>query len=447
MARRRMHLGFDFSYSHMGGRWRMPGSWPDRTFPDIAMFEEMARIAERGLLDLLFSGDGTGVPDTWRGSRDAAIEWGINWPRQDIQPIAVAMSRVTRHIGFGLTYSSSFMHPYYIARLMNTLDHVTGGRIAMNLVASTRRSDFRNFGHDGLVDHEARYARMEEFVAVCKALWASAEPDAMLWDRATGRVGDPRKIHDVHHEGRFFKVDGPLNTPPSPQGRPVLIQAGGSPRGVRASARVADHVFGADMALDLQVKQRRALDEALRAEGRDPETVGILWQTPMVIAETEREALARRDAMLAAIPDEAVGAYLSYNSGYDFSTLPERFTLRALHAEIVAGQASPVGFIHELAAEIGGDTEITRREFFEHGRREATAYDTTLAGSPRQIADRLEEAFEATGERGGFMLGHTVSMPLDLIGIVDLLVPELQRRGRFRTRYDGETLADMLAEA
>ncbi|MBL6077882.1 NtaA/DmoA family FMN-dependent monooxygenase [Belnapia sp. T18] len=447
MARRRMHLGFDFSYSHMGGRWRMPGSWPGRTFPDITMFEEMARIAERGLLDLLFSGDGTGVPDTWRGTRDAAVEWGINWPRQDIQPIAVAMSRVTRHIGFGLTYSSSFMHPYYTARLMNTLDHVTGGRIAMNLVASTRRSDFANFGHDGLVDHEARYARMEEFVAVCKALWASVEPDAMLWDRATGRVGDPRKVHDVHHEGRFFKVDGPLNTPPSPQGRPVLIQAGGSPRGVRASARVADHVFGADMALDLQVKQRRALDEALRAEGRDPATVGILWQTPMVIAETEREALARRDAMLAAIPDEAVGAYLSYNSGYDFSTLPERFTLHALHAEIIAGQASPVGFIHELAAESGGDREITRRDFFEHGRREATAYDTTIAGSPRQIADRLEEAFEATGERGGFMLGHTVSMPLDLIGIVDLLVPELQRRGRFRTRYDGGTLAEMLVGA
>jgi FMN-dependent oxidoreductase (nitrilotriacetate monooxygenase family) len=386
------------------------------------------------------------VPDTWRGSRDAAIEWGINWPRQDIQPIAVAMSRVTRHIGFGLTYSSSFMHPYYTARLMNTLDHVTGGRIAMNLVASTRRSDFANFGHDGLVDHEARYARMEEFVAVCKALWASAEPDAMLWDRATGRVGDPAKIHDVHHEGRFFKVDGPLNTPPSPQGRPVLIQAGGSPRGVRASARVADHVFGADMALPLQVRQRAALDEALRAEGRDPAAVGILWQTPMVIAETEREALARRDAMLAAIPDEAVGAYLSYNSGYDFSTLPERFTLHALHAEIVAGQASPVGFIHELAAEIGGDTEITRAEFFEHGRREATAYDTTLAGSPRQIADRLEEAFVATGERGGFMLGHTVSFPLDLVGIADLLVPELQRRGRFRTEYRTRTLRETLAE-
>jgi len=446
MAHRRMHLGFDFSYSHMGGRWRLPGAWPGRVFPDIAMYEEMARIAERGLLDMLFSGDGTGVPNTWRGSRDAAITWGMNWPRQDMNPIAVAMSRITRHIGFGLTYSTSFMHPYYTARLMNALDHVTGGRIAMNLVASTRRPDFANFGFDELMDHGDRYDRMEEFVDVCRKLWDSAEPDAMLWDRMTGQVGDPAKIHDVHHEGRYFKVSGPLNTPPSPQGRPVLIQAGGSPRGVRASAYVADHVFGADMALGLQVKQRAALDDALLAQGRDPDTVGILWQTPIVVAETTAEAMARKESLLTAIPHEAAGAYLSYNSGYDFSRLPARFTLADLHAEIVAGQASPVGFIHELALSIGADTELTPDEFFQHGLREATSYDTTLAGSPALLADRLEEAFEATGSRGGFMLGHVVSMPLDLVGIADLLVPELQRRGRFRTAYRSATLRETLAE-
>jgi len=435
MAKRRMHLGYDFSYSHMAGRWRMPGAWPGRTFPDIEMFEEMARIAERGLLDILFSGDGTGVPDTWRGSRDAAIEWGVNWPRQDLQPIAVAMSRVTRRLGFGLTYSTTFQHPYYIARLMNTLDHITAGRIAMNMVTSTRRSDYANFGMDALMDHGARYDRMEEFTDICRLLWDSAEPDAMVWDRATGRVGDPAKIHDVRHEGRFFKVSGPLNTPPSPQGRPMLIQAGGSPRGIRASAHVADHVFGADMALPLQVRQRQLLDEALVAIGRDPETVGILWQTPICVAETEREALARRDALLRAYPPEAVGAYLSYNAGFDFSTLPARFTLRELHAEIVAGQASPAGFLLELSHRLGADAELTREEFLEHGLKEAVNFDTTLAGTPAQLADRLEESFEATGSRGGFMLGHTVSMPHDLIGITDLLVPELQRRGRFRREY------------
>ncbi len=446
MAKARMHLGFDFSYSHMGGRWRMPGAWTGRHFPDVEMFEEIARICERGLFDMVFSGDGTGIPDTWRGAADAAVEWGISWPRQDLNPIMVAMSRVTRHLGFGLTYSSTFMHPYYMARLMNALDHVTAGRIAMNLVTSTRRSDAANFGFDALMEHASRYERMEEFVDVCRKLWDSCEPDAMLWDEATGRVSDPAKVHHVKHEGRFFKVEGALNTPPSPQGRPVIIQAGGSPRGIRASAYVADHVFGPDMALARQARHRAALDQALADLGRDPARVGILWQTPIVVAETEREANAQRERLLTSIPQEAVGAYLSYNCGYDFSALPERFTLREVQEAIIAAQASPVGFVHELGLELGEDTEISRDTFFDHGLRNATAYDKTIAGTPAQLADYLEEAFEVTGSRGGFMLGHTVSVPADLTRLVDLLVPELQRRGRFRTEYKGRTLRDHLSE-
>ncbi|WP_428483191.1 NtaA/DmoA family FMN-dependent monooxygenase [Rhodopila sp.] len=447
MAKPRMHLAFDFSYTHMGGRWRLPGAWPGRTFPDVAMYEDVARIAERGLLDMLFSGDGTGVPDTWRGSRDAAIEWGMNWPRQDLNPIMVAMSRVTKHVGYGLTYSSTFMHPYYTARLMNSLDHVTGGRIAMNLVTSTRRSDAANFGFDALMEHGARYDRMEEFTDVCRKLWDATEADAMLWDHATGRVGDPAKVRGMSHHGRFFKVEGPLNTPPSPQGRPVLIQAGGSPRGIRASAYVADHVFGADMALPSQVKQRHALDQALTDLGRDPASVGILWQTPIVVRETEREALAQKERLLTAVPAEAVGVYLSYNAGYDFSSLPERFSLAELQAEIVASHASPVGFVHVLSQKLGAETTITRNEFFEHGVREATSYDTTIAGSTTQMADLLQRKFEATGSRGGFMFGHIVSLPADLVAIVDLLVPELQRRGAFRTAYRYRTLRENLLDS
>jgi alkanesulfonate monooxygenase SsuD/methylene tetrahydromethanopterin reductase-like flavin-dependent oxidoreductase (luciferase family) len=298
-----------------------------------------------------------------------------------------------------------------------------------------------------LMDHGQRYDRMEEFVDVCRKLWDSVEPDAMLWDRATGRVGDPGKVHDVHHHGTHFKVDGPLNTPPSPQGRPVLIQAGGSPRGIRASAYFVDHAFGGDMPLALQVRQRKAFDEALVAHGRDPSQVGILWQTPIVVAPTEREAVGRLDQLIAAYPDEAVGAYLSYNCGYDFSKLPQSFSLRELHAEIIASQASPMGFLHELSLRLGPDSTLTRAEFFEHGRRDAVNVDTTLAGTPAQIADRLEEAFEATGSRGGFMLGHAASMPLDLIGIADLLVPELQRRGRFRNEYRFRTLRENLMDS
>ena len=443
---KKMHLGFDFSYNHLGGRWRLPGGWDTHTFPDVAMFEHIAVQAERACLDLLFSGDGTGVPDTWRGSRDAAVEWGISFPRQDLSPYMVAMSRVTRHIGFGLTYSTSFMHPYYTARLMNSLDHITGGRIAMNLVASTRPADFANYGYDGLMGHADRYERMEEFVDVCRKLWDATEADAVIWDRTTGRVAEPSKVHAMSHAGKFFKVEGPLNTPPSPQGRPVLVQAGGSPRGTKAAAYVADVVFGPDMALAAQVKHRAALDAALIEAGRDPAGVGILWQTPIVVAETEREAVARRESLLTAIPPEAIGAFLSYNTGYDLSTLPQRFKLSELQADIVAKNGSPMGILFDLAHRLGADAEMTRDEFFEYGAQFATAYDKTIAGTGVQMADRLEQAFVQTGERGGFMLGHTVALRHDLSGIVELLVPELQRRGRFRTEYRGRTLRENLAD-
>jgi alkanesulfonate monooxygenase SsuD/methylene tetrahydromethanopterin reductase-like flavin-dependent oxidoreductase (luciferase family) len=204
--------------------------------------------------------------------------------------------------------------------------------------------------------------------------------------------------------------------------------------------------FGADMPLDLQIRQREALDRELVGLGRDPTKVGIMWQQPLVVGETAREAHIQRGRLLTMIPPEGVGVYLSHNAGYDFSTLPQRFTLSALHAEIVASNASPVGFVRELAHKLGSDTEITREEFFEHGLHFATGYDRTLAGTASQVADRLEMVFDATGGRGGFMLGHVVSMPYDLANIVDLLVPELQRRGRFRREYAGRTLRDNLFE-
>ena len=162
--------------------------------------------------------------------------------------------------------------------------------------------------------------------------------------------------------------------------------------------------------------------------------------------ESEREAQAHRDLLLTSLPADAVGAYLSYHAGYDFSTLPARFTLRALQEAIIATNASPMGLVHKLAVKLGADAEITRAEFFEHGLLAATQYENTKAGTPAQIADHLEAAFAATGSRGGFMIGQTIAVLADLHAVVELLVPELQRRGRFRTEYRGRTLRDHLAE-
>jgi FMN-dependent oxidoreductase (nitrilotriacetate monooxygenase family) len=395
---------------------------------------------------MIFFGDGTGIPSTWRGSEEEAVRWGIQWPRHDVSPWIPLMARATNHVGFCLTYASTFMHPFYTARLLNSLDHVTNGRIAFNVITSTRRADAANYGFDELMEHDLRYERMEEFIDVCKELWESVAADAFVWDRESGIVANPDKVRPINHAGQFFKVRGPLNAVPSPQGRPVLIQAGSSSRGIKASAHFADHVFASSQALNLRQRHRSELDAALVATGRNPASVGIFWGVSLVVAETEQEAISRKENILRMVPrGEAVGAYLAHNAGYDFSKLPGRFTLKQLNDQIAATGASPVGFVHQLANDIGADTEITREEFFEHGLKSATAYDRTVAGTAAQVADYMEEVFEATGSRGGFMFAHPVATPRDLLSVVDFLVPELRRRGRFRDGYEGRTLMENLA--
>jgi FMN-dependent oxidoreductase (nitrilotriacetate monooxygenase family) len=442
----RIHLALDFSWTQVETDWRQPTSWVNRFYPDIGLFEDVTRICERGMFDLIFFGDSTGVPNTWEGKIDAAVRRGVAWPRMDMSPWITAVSRVTSHIGFGLTYASTFMHPYYTARLLNSLDHVTNGRIAFNVITSQRKADFENYGFDELIEHGQRYDRMEEFIDVCKKLWASVDRDAFVWDPVSGIVADPAKVRPINHVGKFFKVKGPLSVPPSPQGRPVLVQAGGSPRGIRASAKFVDHVFGAGKGLPLMAEQRVNLDAALRAEGRDPDQVGILWATKVAVAETEAEASRLKERLIADVPMEAVGVWLSHNTGFDMSTLPPSFSLRELNQRIVAANASPVGFVGLLAKQHGEDAQISHDEFFRYGLQAATGYATTKAGTPAQIADHLEEMFEATGSRGGFMLGHSQAGHRAVLqNLTTMLVPELQRRGRVRTSYEGRTLRENLA--
>jgi alkanesulfonate monooxygenase SsuD/methylene tetrahydromethanopterin reductase-like flavin-dependent oxidoreductase (luciferase family) len=393
----RIHLAFDFSWTQVETAWRRPTSWVGRHYPDVGLFEDLARIAERGLFDLIFFGDSTGIPNSWEGSIDAAVRRGVAWPR-------------------------------------------------LNVITSQRRADAENYGFDELMEHGQRYDRMDEFMDVCMALWDSVAPDAFVWDKASGLVADPAKVHAINHVGKFFKVKGPLSVPPSPQGRPVLIQAGGSPRGIKTAARFVDHVFGAGKGVKLMAEQRAHLDAALRAEGRDPEAVGIFWATKVIVGETAAEAEALRELLIADVPPEAVGVWLSHNTGFDMSTLPTRFSLRELNQRIVAANASPVGFVGLLARQYGEDTEFTREEFFRYGLHAATGYAITRTGTAAQIADHLEEMFEATGSRGGFMLGHSQAGSRDvLFNLIDLLVPELQRRGRYRTSYEGRTLRENLA--
>jgi FMN-dependent oxidoreductase (nitrilotriacetate monooxygenase family) len=441
-----MHLAIDVSWTQVETTWREPGARVGRHYPDVGLFEDIARVAERGLIDLIFFGDSTGIPNTWKDSIDDAVRYGVAWPRLDMSPWITAMSRVTKHVGFGLTYATTFMHPFYVARLLNSLDHITDGRIAFNVITSQRKADAQNYGFDELMEHGQRYDRMDEFMDVCRALWASVEPDAFKWDRATGLVADPAKVRAIDHVGKFFKVKGPLSVPPSPQIVPVLIQAGGSPRGTRTAARFVDHIFGARKPIPAMAKQRAEVDAALTAEGRDPAKVGIIWSTQVMVGETEAEAKRMKERLIERVPREAVGVWLSHNTGFDMSTLPPRFSLRELNERIVAANASPVGFVGTLLQKYGEDGEIDLDEFMHQGLMSATSYGTTAANTAAKIADDLEERFEGSGSRGGFMLRHSQAEQIEALhNIVDLLVPELQRRGRFRTAYTGKTLRENLA--
>jgi FMN-dependent oxidoreductase (nitrilotriacetate monooxygenase family) len=440
-----MHVAYDLSFTHTEGRWAREGSWIGRDFPDVRMYMELAQTAERAGVSMLFFGDGSGVPNTWRGSIAPAVEWGIQWPRQDMSPVIAAMSTATEHVGFGLTYSSTYLHPFYVARLLNSLDHVSGGRIAFNVVASTRGADAANYGHAELPDHNLRYERMEEFIAVCKALWDSVAPDAIVRDRSTGRFADPAKVRPIDHAGKFFTVKGPLASVPSPQVHPVIVQAGNSPRGIAASASFADLIFGFGANLAGQRRHREMLDEALVKRGRDPARVGILWATQVIVGRTPQEAAARRDSALGFWSEEAVGTFLSHNAGYDFATLPTSFRLGDLQDAIVSAQASPVGLVGALVAEFGPDYSMTRKEFFEHGWVSATGLDHTIVGDAASVADALEENFAATGSRGGYMLASPLAMPSGFAELSEYLLPELRRRGVLAPRYPGRTLRENLA--
>lgn len=442
----KMHLGYDLSWTHLEGRWRLPGSWSHATYPDLRIYKEIAVIAERGMLDFLFFGDGSGIPSTWKGSIADAVKWGVGWPRLDMSPFIVAMSQVTQHIGFGLTYSSTFLPPFYVARLLNSLDHVTGGRIAFNVIASSRRADAANYGFDDLMDHDDRYGRMEEFMEVCNRLWESVAPDAFIWDRETGVVADSSKVAAINHKGKFFSVKGPLASVPSPQVKPVVVQAGASPRGIQASATFADMIFAANHDMGKRKKHRADLDAALVAQGRDPSRVGIVWDEVLIVGETTEDAKRRHAHLLNAVPFEAVGAFMSHQIGYDLSKLPERFTIAEINEVIVKSNASPVGFMN-MTHEIDPNRELTRDEFYHHVKQHTGSYDHAVVGSAEEIADYLEEIFVETGERGGFMIAHPPGVPRDLLNVIDFLVPELQRRGRFRKGYAGSTLRENLMDS
>lgn len=431
---KRIRLAFMLSSSpsaHSIGGWRHPRSYRGFDYADPAYWEHVARTLERGCFDMGFFADSLQLHDDYGGSPDAAIRYAIQFPRLDPMPILPLMARVTSGLGLGVTSSTSFTEPYYFARLMATLDHLSRGRMGWNIVASYGRAEARALGQEEVRGHQDRYARADEYARLCYRLWDSWEPDAIVGDRKTGIYADPAKVHRFVHDGQHFQSTGPLSVPRSPQGKPLIIQAGASPDGLAFAARHAELHFAARGSTDGMKQHLGKLNDALAAEGRAPDSVKVLWAASLFVGETDAEAAAREAAVIDGVPFEAGLALLSGQLGADLSAIPLDEPMRNFDPAKVKGIQ---GLMNMFARDFGPDFTL-RDAARRHG---AGMSNLRIMGSPETIADQMEALMDAGGD--GFMFRPNI-LPGSIDDFVELVVPVLQARGRVRKNYDpGMTL-------
>jgi FMN-dependent oxidoreductase (nitrilotriacetate monooxygenase family) len=434
-----IHLVCDISLIHTMAKWRYPGSWNGYgMYGDPALYLDLARLLEHGKFDGAFFADVAGTPMI-DGKVDDTVEWGVAWPRHDPLPMAIAMAGVTKHLGFVTTMSMTYHHPFNVARLYSSIDHVTGGRIAYNAVVSGFPQEAQNFGYDTTPDHEWRYRRAEEFQEVLDKLFRSVDADAMLWDRETGRVADPTKVRRIDHEGEFFKVMGPLPCAPSPQGRPVQIQAGQSASGMKLAGRWADVQFATSGDLVGMAAHRKRLDEAAVAAGRTPRDVGVLWSAGFDVVSGPEEARENLRKVVEAIPDRMAHVFLSQWWGVDDFHMDPRRPVHETIAEIKEKGVGPNwGYLDEALRVT--DDKVTIGEY----ARLRMGSPATFTGTPEQIADMMEEAHHAGGANGGFMVSSRTGIPGGIARFVHEVVPVLQHRGLMRKDYSGKTMRENL---
>ncbi len=425
---RKIHLNaFLRNVGQHEAAWRLPET-DTRSVTDIGHYQRLAQIAEKGKLDAIFFADHPALKDR---SEDRP------WDSLDPFTLITALSGVTSKIGLVATSSTTYADPYGTARRFATLDHVSRGRAAWNVVTTASSAAAANFGFEHHPDPEARYARAAEFLDVTFALWDSWDDDAILGDKEGGVFVDPDKIHRINHVGSQFRVSGPLEIPRSPQGRPVIFQAGSSEPGKDLAARYADAIFTAQPEIEDGRAFYADIKGRVKAYGRDPDTVLILPGLSFFIGGTEEEAFALRETFEdLTLPTYGI-AQLSRVTGIDFSTHDLDSLIRIPVRPAEAGnQRSRHDLVHRLTTtENLTLRQLLRRLSAGRGHRIAT-------GTPEQVEATIVEWFQ-TGAADGFNL-IPPALPSSLTTFVEQVVPLLQARGLFRTEYDGSTLREHL---
>ena len=419
---KRMHLNA-FKLAGVGhtaiGLWRHPDSQAHR-YKDLDYWIETARTLERGIFDSLFVADFPGLFDTYNRNPDAALKDAIAVPLGDPMLAVSAMAAATSHLGFGITVSTTYEQPYSLARKFTTLDHLTKGRIGWNIVTSATESAARNMGLDRQVPHDERYAIADEFMEAVYRLWeGSWEDDAVVADVGRGVYVDPAKVHPAKHQGRYFSVPDPFLGEPSIQRTPTLFQAGASAAGKDFAAKHAEAVFLVDPTTGGMAKLTTEVRALAATRGRNPASIKFMAGLSVVVAPTDEEAQAKFEELIRYISIEGTLARQSALMQLDFGSIDIDKPLEFVETDGIRS------FL-ERFTKGDPDRQWTPRQVAERLARSLGAL--TIVGSPTTIADRMEAIMEETGIDGFNLYDN---MPLrTMVDFVDLVVPELQRRGR-----------------
>jgi len=434
-SRRQMHLGaFFFGVGHHLAAWRHPDVDPGAA-SSIESLKAWTRIAEDAKFDAIFFADNVGMP----GPPDEVVAKNALWYPLDPLITLAALSQSTTHIGLVATVSSTYLPPYHLARKYAALDQVSQGRSGWNLVTSGSDFEARSFGLDQQLAHAHRYARAHEYVNVVKGLWDSWEDDAFIHDKEANRFFDPAKLHRVAHEGEHYKVNGALQTPRSPQGYPVLVQAGSSGDGQDLAAATAEVVFTAQQSIEAARAFYGGLKGRLPAHGRSADQLKILPGISPFVGRSQQEA-EDKFGQLQRLIDPVLGIGL-------LSTFLGNVDLKRYDIDGPFPQDLPVteGWKsrQELFEGMARRENLSIRQLYE--KVAGARGHWTLVGTAESIADQLEHWF-STGAADGFnVLAPT--LPHGLKDFAELVIPELQRRGLFRTAYEGRTLREHLGLA
>jgi FMN-dependent oxidoreductase (nitrilotriacetate monooxygenase family) len=395
------------------------------------LYQHIARVCERGLFDTVFFADLNYIADTYKGSMAPSLMHATQAPEHDPIPLLSFMAAATKKIGVASTFSVSHSHPFYAARLWATLDHLTNGRAGWNVVTSINSNQAANYGEERQ-STDNRYDKAHEFMEVCQKLWNSWDVDAVKMDHEGGIFADPEKVNRIEHTGKFFKSRGPLNVTRSPQNGPAIFQAGTSPKGQDFAVKYADAIFAIQPRAEDAANYFNSIKSQMTNIGRNPDACKILFGMQPIIGSSETEAREKQEEHNELVPLEGGMAILSAHLDFDLSKIPadalmsernepELYRMRTRFHKV---DGTPMT-VAETAARHGQSVSLPQ-----------------FVGTPQGIADQMEAFINVAGG-DGFML-TAIHSPGAIEEFVDLVVPELQKRGIYRKEYQGNTQREIL---